>query len=64
MSLHQQEIYSNVESEIHTYTRDPFASFQDPRHFIYASSANTSPLTPWENILYLRDAAREYGRLA
>ena len=29
-----------------------------------ASSCMTSPLTPWENLVYLRDAAREYGRLA
>ncbi len=68
MSLHQQEIEEDAENLIHAYTRDLFdgikASPDGGRHFIYASSCNTSPLTPWENILYLRDAARAYGRLA
>jgi len=63
MSLHQQEIEENAETIIHDYTRDLFSALSDGRHFIYACSCNTSPLTPWENILYLRDAARAYGRL-
>jgi uroporphyrinogen-III decarboxylase len=35
----------------------------DKSHFVFASSCTTSPLTPWENLVYLRDAAREYGRM-
>ena len=34
-----------------------------PIHFVFASSCNTSPLTPWRNLLAFRDAAREYGRM-
>jgi hypothetical protein len=30
---------------------------------VCASSCNTSPLTPWENLVYFRDAARECGQL-
>ena len=63
MSLHQQEIEDDAEAKIHAFTRELFASMADGRHFIYGSSCNTSPLTPWENILYLRDAAHAYGRL-
>jgi hypothetical protein len=34
----------------------------DKRHFIYASSCTTPAGAPWDNLKYLRDAAREYGR--
>jgi len=58
------EIRDDAERVLHDYTRELFASMGDKRHFIYASSCMTSPLTPWENLRYLRDAAREYGRIA
>lgn len=57
------EIREDAEASLHAYTRELFASMGDKRHFIFASSCMTSPLTPWENLVYLRDAAREYGRL-
>lgn len=58
------EVREDSEAALHAYTRELFASMGDKRHFIYASSCMTSPLTPWENLIYLRDAAREHGRLA
>lgn len=58
-----QEITENAESQIHDYTRVLFEAMGDKRHFIFASSCNTSPLTPWENLVYFRDAARQYGRM-
>ena len=63
MSATQQEIAQDAEAKIHAYTRRLFESMGDKRHFIFASSCNTSPLTPWENLLYFRDAALAYGRL-
>jgi hypothetical protein len=57
------ELLEDAEAILHQYTQELFASMGDRRHFIYASSCMTSPLTPWENLVYLRDAAREYGRL-
>lgn len=63
MSAMQQEITCDAEPRIHDYTRGLFSDMGDMRHFIFASSCTTSPLTPWENLVYLRDAAREYGRL-
>jgi uroporphyrinogen-III decarboxylase len=49
---------------LRNYVRDLMESIEDKRHFIFASSCNTSPLTPWENLLAFRDGAREYGRVA
>ena len=57
------EIYEDAEKSLHDYTRWLFESMGDKHHFIYASSCMTSPLTPWQNLVALRDAAREYGRL-
>jgi uroporphyrinogen-III decarboxylase len=63
MDTSHQEITQDAETRLHEYTRTLFESMGDKRHFIYASSCNTSPLTPWENLVYFRDAAREYGQL-
>ncbi len=63
MDALRQEIGENAESQLHAYTKHLFDSMSDKRHFIYASSCNTSPLTPWSNLVHLRDAAREYGVL-
>ena len=63
MAAQQQEIRQDAEARLHTYTRELFESMGDKRHFIFASSCNTSPLTPWENLRYFRDAARAYGQL-
>jgi len=61
MDAFYQEITEDAEARIHGYTRALFASMAGKRHFIYASSCNTSPLTPWQNLIYFRDAARKYG---
>ena len=63
MDATHQEITDNAEPRLHDYTHRLFDSMGDRRHFIFASSCNTSPLTPWRNLVYFRDAAREYGRI-
>jgi len=63
MDAAHQELTEAAEAALDGYVRDLFASLPDKRHFIFASSCNTSPLTPWANLLAFRDAAREYGRL-
>jgi hypothetical protein len=63
MEASRLEVSSGAEPLLHGYTRDLFESMGDRRHFIYASSCTTSVLTPWENLLYLRDAARQYGQI-
>jgi uroporphyrinogen-III decarboxylase len=63
MDAHRQEIRQDAESRLHAYTRQLFESMGDKRHFIFASSCNTSCLAPWENLVYFRDAAREYGQM-
>jgi hypothetical protein len=55
------EIAEDAESRIHEYTRDLFEAMGDKRHFIFASSCSTPVVTPWENLVYFRDAARECG---
>lgn len=63
IDVHRQEVCDEPERRLHEYSRDLFASMRDKRHFIFASSCNTSYLAPWENLVYLRDAAREHGRM-
>jgi uroporphyrinogen-III decarboxylase len=58
-----QELTEQAEPILHEYVRDLFQSLPDKRHFVFASSCNTSPLTPWQNLCYFRDAAREFGAL-
>jgi len=62
MDASRMEADRDAEEFLHRYTRDLFRSMGGRRRFIYASSCATSILTPWENLLYVRDAAREYGR--
>ena len=57
------ELGDDAERILHEYVRELFAGMGDKRHFIFASSCTTPVSTPWENLLYLRDAAREYGVL-
>jgi uroporphyrinogen-III decarboxylase len=45
------------------YVRDTFASMGDRRRFLFASSCNTSPRTPYQNLLTFRDAAWKYGKV-
>jgi uroporphyrinogen-III decarboxylase len=63
MDAPHQEITEDTEARLHEYTRRQMESMGDKRHFIFASSCNTSYLTPWENLVCFRDAAREYGGL-
>lgn len=63
MSSPNQEITQVAEARLHEYTRCLMDSMGDKRHFIFASSCNTSVATPWENLIHFRDAAREYGAL-
>ena len=63
MDASRMEITEDAEAKLHAYTRELFTSMGDKRHFIYASSCATSAITPWENLKYCRDAAREWGRL-
>jgi uroporphyrinogen-III decarboxylase len=57
------EMVEHAERRLHEYVRALFASMADKRHFIFASSCTTPLLTPWENLVRCRDAAREYGGL-
>jgi uroporphyrinogen-III decarboxylase len=63
MDAAHQELTDGAQAALRAYVRELFQSLDDQRHFIFASSCNTSPLTPWENLLYFRDFAREYGRI-
>jgi uroporphyrinogen-III decarboxylase len=57
------ELRDDAERALHEYVRELFAGMGDKHHFIFASSCTTPVSTPWENLLSLRDAAREYGSL-
>jgi hypothetical protein len=63
MDTSHLEVTQDAREVIHKYTRELFDSMGDKSHFIFASSCMTGPLTPWENLLHFRDAAREYGQL-
>ncbi len=64
MAAHQQELRGeSASAELDAYVRDAFASMGDKRRFLFGSSCNTSPLTPYENLIAFRDAARRYGKL-
>ena len=63
MDAPHQEIAADAETQLHQYTQNLFRAMSDKRHFIFASSCNTSYQAPWKNLVYFRDAAREYGRI-
>jgi hypothetical protein len=50
-------------AHLDSYVRTLFASMGDRRRFIFASSCNTSPRTPYENLLAFREACWRYGAL-
>ena len=58
------ELAGDAEAGLHDYTRRLFESMGDKRQFIFASSCSTPAPTPWENLIYFRDAVREYGGIA
>jgi hypothetical protein len=64
MAAPQQELAGpEAADRIDAYVRQLFESMDDKRRFIFASSCNTSPRTPYANLLAFRDAAWKYGRL-
>ena len=64
MATPEQELRGpDARERIDAYVRDLFASMGDCRRFLFGSSCNTSPLTPYENLLAFRDASWKYGRL-
>jgi hypothetical protein len=65
MAAPEQELQTaDAADRIDSYVRDTFASMGDKRRFLFGSSCNASPRTPYENLLAFRDAAWKYGRLA
>ena len=64
MAAPQQELAGpRAADQIDAYVRGLFASMGDKRRFLFGSSCNTSPMTPYENLLAFRDAAWKYGQL-
>lgn len=61
--IHQETSGEDAEARVHGYTRRLLESMGNKGHFILASSCSTSLMTPWRNLLFFRDAAREYGRI-
>jgi len=47
---------------IDRFVQDLFSSLGDRRRFLFASGCNTSPQTPYENLIAFRDAARRHGQ--
>jgi hypothetical protein len=62
MTAQEQEWPGDVAAgRIRHYVRALFAGLGDKRRFLFASGCNTSPRTPWENLVAFRDAAMEFG---
>lgn len=55
------ECRNEAEAQIHRYTRALFRAMDNKRRFLFASSCSTPVLTPWQNLVHFRNAAREYG---
>ena len=64
MAAPEQELQGpNAAERLDAFVRETFASMRDMRRFLFGSSCNTSPCTPYKNLLAFRDAALKYGRL-
>ncbi len=64
MAAPQQELRGpGAAAELDAFVRETFAAMGDKRRFLFGSSCNTSPLTPYANLLAFRDAAWRYGQL-
>ena len=64
MAAPQQELAEADACErIDEYVRELFTSMGDRRRFVFASSCNTSPRTPYANLIAFRDAAWRYGHV-
>ena len=63
MTAHEQEWSGpGAAMRIERHVRDLFASLGDRRRFLFASGCNTSPRTPFANLLAFRDAALKHGQ--
>jgi hypothetical protein len=63
MTAHEQEWTGpEAAARIERHVRDLFASLGDRRRFLFASGCNTSPRTPFANLLAFRDAALKHGQ--
>jgi len=64
MAAPEQELTGpDAAARIDAYVRDLFASMGDKRRFVFGSGCNTSPRTPYSNLVAFRDAAWRYGKL-
>ena len=64
MAAPEQELVGlDAAQQIRAHVRQLFESMGDKRRFLFGSSCNTSPRTPFENLLAFRDAAWEYGSI-
>jgi hypothetical protein len=63
MAAPEQE-YAGPDAATHldAYVRTLFTSLGDKRRFLFGSSCNTSPRTPYGNMVAFRDAAWRYGQ--
>ena len=64
MAAPEQEMSRpNAAGQIDAYVAGLFAAMGDKRRFIFASSCNTSPRTPYANLVAFRDAAWKHGKI-
>jgi len=64
MAAPEQELTGPGTAErLDAYVRGLFGSLGDKRRFVFGSSCNTSPRTPYENLLAFRDASWKYGKV-
>lgn len=61
MSAAEQEIVENASERLEHYVKNLMEKMK-PDRFIFASSCQTSPRTPYDNLLYFRDFCWKYGR--
>jgi hypothetical protein len=64
MAAPEQELTGPATAaKLDAYVRELFASLGEKRRFVFASSCNTSPRAPYENLLAFRDASWKYGKV-
>jgi hypothetical protein len=64
MAAPEQELTGpDAAAQLDTYVQHLFTSLGDKRRFVFASSCNTSPRTPYANLLAFRDACWKHGTL-
>ena len=60
MSCIEQEF--KQKAQVVDYCRNLFERMRPFKRFVFSSSCQTSPLTPYENLLTFRDCCRQFGR--